>query len=885
MSNNAQNALNEKQLTDLLSFGEQINSNKVRRVALSQALETIRTGNGGLKEHTEQIRSSAPDERPALKEALPYITMAVFKGDVRKNVNLESIQYLLLDVDKLGHDKAAELKELLKQDQEVFLVCLSPSASGLKVAYRLRDCISDPALYSTVYKQFSKQFSDRYAVELDHTSDAARACFVPYDPELYVNPDALEIDAKHFLSEPERAVAKKRKGTGNGNDQLAELLAVSGLGEGERTPHMSKMIGHCIRRNMSEQLALELVRGWNQKNNPPHPDEKIVYTVHDEYTRYKTNDDDMPYQIFERNGAYFKSTFKSIGQSESMIAAFTMEPIDLLEFEDGDCMRAKVKTSRGREHDEVRIENTDWHSKAKFLRALIHSDCTFHGSDLDVQALCNYIMARVPIRRKGTRVIGLLSNHDRATWVTEGLNITEDSISFDPTIISYDKGASAFYKNIQYGDIPDSDYQALVSGLYADILGINESSVIIPWLAWTLAAPVKPLLMEHIGGFPLAFVHGPQGCGKTSTARLIKRLSGYRDPKPHSCRQNWFPMLKLLSSTNAIPVLLDEFKVSLLSARDTDNLIAFMNKAYSGEIEPKGREDQTTKDYVISAPMGVMGEWNISVPSVHERILVVRFKESAKKDRSLQAAFGRISELHLEAFMPRYIQFCLRQDIAAMFDDAKRLVEATFKSIPVAPRITNNLAVMVLGVELFRRFGVASNVGVPDVDVQELLRNQLKEITGSNRGFVMSAVDQLFNEFSVMAMKEKPQVEKIVRDASGNAMPVKHDPNGYDVKIRKDQDYKVLSSLKDDSGRVVKHVLAINFTKIFPDFKQYAKQTAYEGDLLDYQSYAGLFDECSYVVKKNHPVKFNGKTIRAVCIDIKKAEEAGVNLEGFDLTI
>jgi hypothetical protein len=344
-------------------------------------------------------------------------------------------------------------------------------------------------------------------------------------------------------------------------------------------------------------------------------------------------------------------------------------------------------------------------------------------------------------------------------------------------------------------------------------------------------------------------------------------------------------MLKLLSSTNAIPVLLDEFKMSLLSERDVKNLIAFMNKAYSGEIEVKGREDQTTKDYVISSPMGVMGEWNISVPSVHERIIIVRFRESAKKDDSLQAAYSRVSELNLEGFMPRYIQFCLRQDIPAMFDAAKLIVSDTFSSIKVAPRIVNNLAVMVLGIELFRRFGEAKGVAVPEINVPELLRQQLMEITGSHRGFVTSAVDQLFNELSVMAMKEKPQVEKILKDVSGNAVPVKHDPNGYDVKIRKEHDYKVLPGVKDASGVMVHNVLAINFKKIYPDFKVYAKQTGYEGDLLEFDSYGRQFDECSYVVQKNHPVKFNGKTIRSVVIDIKKAEEAGVSLEGFDLTI
>jgi len=111
-----------------------------------------------------------------------------------------------------------------------------------------------------------------------------------------------------------------------------------------------------------------------------------------------------------------------------------------------------------------------------------------------------------------------------------------------------------------------------------------------------------------MGGFPIAFVHGGQGGGKSSTGVMFMRLLGYNDPTLNSCTMRTFPMLKLLSSTNAVPIIFDEFKMSDMNEYEIDNLQRFMRKSYSSEVESKGRSDQTTIDYKICAPMAVMGE-------------------------------------------------------------------------------------------------------------------------------------------------------------------------------------------------------------------------------------------------------------------------------------
>jgi hypothetical protein len=312
-------------------------------------------------------------------------------------------------------------------------------------------------------------------------------------------------------------------------------------------------------------------------------------------------------------------------------------------------------------------------------------------------------------------------------------------------------------------------------------------------------------------------------------------------------------MLKLLSSTNAIPVYLDEFKEADMQRDQIDTLFRYMRKSYSGEVESKGKPDQTTEDYLLAAPVAVMGEWSINQPAIKERLLVARFTNEVKTNKSFNSEFEKLKSLELEGFMPEYIKYVLGVDIQTQYQKALTIVTDHFGGTEVAPRIVNNLSVMVMGLELFKRFGEVKGCPIPEMNIPELLNKQLAEITGTNTGQVKSAVDQLIEELSIMAQGGRDIYQNIT--------------------------FKTAMIENKDGENV--NVIAIKFNEVFPAFKEYARATTYEGDRLDKKSYMNLFSECSYIVYKDHPVKFKTKAYRCLCIDIEKARAAGLNLEGF----
>ena len=788
-----------------------------------------------LEDLVRQLRALDDEEeqRKFKQQHFPYFILGTFRDNHRLNNNLISTSFFIYDYDYLD-EKLEQMKNDLKHDENVLAFFVSPRGNGLKVIYKLDQPITDYQQYSKLYKYYANIYKIDLGADPDKTSDASRACFFSYDPDMYVNESAtpLETNVKFDFE-----LSAKRK------DSTVKITSAT---PGDRTHTATQLIGKYIAHGFDKDFSLENLRLWNNQNNPPLPDDKLVYTVNDMYERYEDKSKYLAVKFSEKNNSYFKTVKNGKDFIQTMVTSFRITPKELLVMDNSDCLKCDIESSQGNKYENILIENTDWHTKQKFLKALGHQDCVFLGSENDLQALCQYTQMSIPIRKKGTKVIGLHGE----TWVAEGVNITSKGKEEHLTLVPYDKGSDAFYHKIKYSELKIHEEQCMLGTLYDNVLDVNKREKILAYLGWLFVTPVKPKVEKELGGFPLLFQHGSHGSGKTTLSKLFARLFGYADPTPNSVTLKSFPMLKLLSSTNAVPQWYDEFKVADMKENDVDNILRYMRKCYAGEIESKGRADQTIENYKLSAPIAVMGEWNINQPAIMERVVLVRFNDIIKKDENMRRAFRVVNELPLEGFMPRYIQFCLAKDISEILRAATEFCEMHFSNTTIAPRVLKNLAVMITGLELFREYAHVNKLVVPQIKYEELLDDQLEELTGSKKGTVRSAVDQLIEELSIMADKNEIS----------------------------EQDYRTVTI---STGR---KVLAINFKKIFRDFKAYAKKTSYEGDLLDELSYGKMFDDCEYIIEKNRKVKWDAKnTKRCLCIDIELVKEYGVSIDGFKI--
>jgi len=96
---------------------------------------------------------------------------------------------MVLDFDHLSDVEG--VKDMLLKDESLDTVLLfrSPSGDGLKWVITIDICLMDHKNYFKAVCNYLKQ---SYQLEVDGSGkDVARACFLPYDPQVYINPKYL----------------------------------------------------------------------------------------------------------------------------------------------------------------------------------------------------------------------------------------------------------------------------------------------------------------------------------------------------------------------------------------------------------------------------------------------------------------------------------------------------------------------------------------------------------------------------------------------------------------------------------------------------------------------------------------------------------------------
>ncbi len=143
---------------------------------------------------TFQLRTIT-DKAEARKYKASYFNYVTFSGVFSKRNNQALIKhsgYMVIDLDHL--ENVQEVKELLLADSEIEtqLLFVSPSGNGLKWVI---DVDLETATHSEYFLAVKNYLFQRYGLEVDASGkDVARACFLPYDKDVYINPKYLSND-------------------------------------------------------------------------------------------------------------------------------------------------------------------------------------------------------------------------------------------------------------------------------------------------------------------------------------------------------------------------------------------------------------------------------------------------------------------------------------------------------------------------------------------------------------------------------------------------------------------------------------------------------------------------------------------------------------------
>jgi hypothetical protein len=178
---------------------------ETRPIALEKVISAIRTGGKKLKGQIEQIRNrfdselaltgdykAAKEVVAPLKKQLPGVLYSAKKIARRENEALEEHSGLFCaDQDRLG-DAFDEVRTQLTKSPHVMLAFRSPCGDGIKSVFKVVPNISRHrdsfrAIRAYVLQLTGKEIDDK-------CKDEARMNFLSFDPQIYVNLDAVVIE-------------------------------------------------------------------------------------------------------------------------------------------------------------------------------------------------------------------------------------------------------------------------------------------------------------------------------------------------------------------------------------------------------------------------------------------------------------------------------------------------------------------------------------------------------------------------------------------------------------------------------------------------------------------------------------------------------------------
>ena len=154
-------------------------SNKILRIRDLKKIEA---------EESDNLRKlEISEEATALKNSLPVFSFVLFsdpnKGHGIKNVDLDSVKYLHIDIDKIGIDKVNEIKEFFKTVSGCLFAAVSPSGDGLKLSLRIKGLTAEN--YENTFNTFGEWCQAKFGVSIDYAcSNINRLMYYTYDPDL-----------------------------------------------------------------------------------------------------------------------------------------------------------------------------------------------------------------------------------------------------------------------------------------------------------------------------------------------------------------------------------------------------------------------------------------------------------------------------------------------------------------------------------------------------------------------------------------------------------------------------------------------------------------------------------------------------------------------------
>ena len=538
------------------------------------------------------------------------------------------------------------------------------------------------------------------------------------------------------------------------------------------------------------------------------------------------------------------------------LASFSIEPIESIILPGkGEFLKVKLKSEKGVE-SELLLRPEVWTLKQNFLRALPSKEFIWLGRGTnDLQWLRNKMADFNFPQKSGTQIAGFHSD----------CFITEDG-SIGPN------NQLVFISDFKTGcklpsQEPASDLDLV--NIRDHIDKFNNPEIALPVLGWAVACFLKERFMNLLGRFPILCLEGEAGSGKTSTAEgILMAIWGLQgDPRAIS-EQKRFTFMKLVSSSNCIPIIFEENKAFRQSETQINQISNLIRETYNGFEGNRGRPDQTLEIYKYQAPVCIVGESGFVEPAILDRIISAHFskKESAKYEQD----FENVRKLNLSGLGRKLIDYSLAMKddyLKTLIDQQSSSVDSSLKDRPLDNAVIVRVGLCVLGEVLGKSF-----------ELEAVDKAVISSVLGESGKGRKSVVDQILESFSRMSYfssttnEEEPPSESELeqhselKQFSETERKYKYRDYQYSEFLVEGIDYSIID------GELRLHVHGI-----YPKFIAWTKKYTNDQELIPENTFKKQLHDMSYFIDKKQ-MKIGSKTKNSYILDLNKMKEAGLLL-------
>lgn len=536
------------------------------------------------------------------------------------------------------------------------------------------------------------------------------------------------------------------------------------------------------------------------------------------------------------NNCYFKKS----DSGRTQISTFVIKPSSIIEFIDHrETKEYTIYATIIADNDhkqQIVFTQPDWASKSALIKRLPHPAFAYIGGDSDVQKIFKVISQIEVPKKVGVKVIGMHKVDKDWHFVTDKGSINKDGIK-DEILLETD-----YYlpTNLINEDVPNTEEMARIINL---LFKFNSIDIAVPLVGWFVASMFKERIFEFTRQFPLLFIFGAAGAGKTQTILNLKRLFSLEMDNIKSIADvTPFTLIKSASSNNTIPLMLDEYKATTFNQYQIKMVSKLIRAAYNNEVGERGTASQEIKTYYYRSPIILAGEQTVTEPAARDRIVEVHMSKDA-------------SAPHLEQFnelkaqpLGKLGKLLLMRALSITDEEIRDTYEECFLNISEMyvdrPRL--NQAVLHTGMTLLSRlvepYGLSA---VVDTAWQDYSVREAK----ATRDDVMES--------------RKSDVDRILE--------------GISMMSETDDRYQVAP---DWEFKVEGNIMNINMRVVYTKYQKFAQEYKADMEPMNYTSFCKLIRKEPYFLKDGVAVKLKQGMKLCMSLDTDFMERKKLHLQG-----